>query len=344
MPPVISCLIPVFNGERFLRQALASVLAQSFGDFEVVAVNDGSTDNSLSILNEFAARDPRVRIVSRPNGGIVSALNDGLAHCVGGLIARMDCDDIALPDRFAVQLAVFRDRADAVAVGGLIQTIDENDRAISPPGSPSRVEATSLDCFPPVVANVQHSAGTFLKSALDAVGGYRRTFPHAEDYDLYLRLADHGRFYNPKSLVLFYRVHEASLSMRNLDRQETSAVLAEMSAYARRARRPDPGDADAALGIDDYAAVLGDLCPARTMRRYIDFRVWRRLAGARHPDEAPRRRAVLKGLVDRRNYASRFDRALNRRIVLSMGRKLARLARHDPLRLLGRGKAINLAR
>jgi glycosyltransferase involved in cell wall biosynthesis len=339
----ISCLIPVYNGERYLELALDSILSQTFADFEIVAVNDGSTDNSLAILERYAAKDSRLKIISKPNGGIVSALNHGLAHCSGRLVARMDCDDIALPERFALQYRNFVEHADAVAVGGLIQCIDEDGKPISAPSSPSRVQRTDLSCFPPVVANVQHSAGTFLKSAMEAVGGYRTTFPHAEDYDLYLRLADHGNFYNPDRVVLYYRVHSNSLSMRNLERQETSAVLAELSAFARKAKLADPGDAPVALGVEDYGKALGAICPEETVRRYIAFRMWRRIAGAGGDDEVRFRRSAIRGVLAPRNYTTSLDRSLNRRIILSMGRKLMRIVRHNPMQLLGRGRTVKLA-
>ena len=78
-PPVVSVLLPVFNAERTLSQAVESILKQTFGDFELIAIDDGSTDKSLKILKTFAAADPRVRIISRPNTGIAGALNEGLA-------------------------------------------------------------------------------------------------------------------------------------------------------------------------------------------------------------------------------------------------------------------------
>jgi glycosyltransferase involved in cell wall biosynthesis len=345
MTAKLSCLIPVYNGEAFLPAAIESVLGQSYRDFEVIVVDDGSVDRSAEIIAGYADRDPRVQLHSKPNGGIVSALNFGLGKCSGELVARMDADDIALPTRFQVQVDEFARRPDAVAVGGLIQSIDEHGQGISAPGSPSRVTETRLDIFPPVVANVQHSAGTFRRAALNAVGGYRRTFPHAEDYDLYLRLASHGRFYNPASLVLYYRVHSSSLSMVNLQTQERSAVLAEVSARARAAGLPDPGDADRPLGLEEYNRRLGDaICPVATLERYIEFRLWRRLAGAQAPSEPDYRRRVLRGLLQARHYRGALDRQLNKRIVLSMGRKLLRVATKTPGQLFGRRTTVGLAR
>src|SRR4051794_39230969 len=97
--PVISVVMPVYNASRYLHSAVDSVLRQTFSDFELIAVDDGSTDNSKALLEQIAANEPRLRIVSRPNTGIVGALNDGLGVARGELIARMDADDIALPER-----------------------------------------------------------------------------------------------------------------------------------------------------------------------------------------------------------------------------------------------------
>src|SRR3990172_10052244 len=102
--PRISVVMPVYNAELFLASAIESILGQTLPDFEFVIVNDGSTDSSLEIVQEYAATDGRIRLVSRPNTGIVGALNDGLAISQGEFIARMDADDMALPHRFERQL------------------------------------------------------------------------------------------------------------------------------------------------------------------------------------------------------------------------------------------------
>src|SRR5579871_2870885 len=104
-PPAVSVLLPVYNGERFLAAAVRSVLEQTFSDFELIAIDDGSTDGSRAILEDFARRDARVRVISRPNSGIVGALNDALAQARGEFAARMDADDLCLSGRFAAQVA-----------------------------------------------------------------------------------------------------------------------------------------------------------------------------------------------------------------------------------------------
>ena len=95
--PAITVLMPVFNGGRFIGEAIESILGQTFTDFELLVINDGSTDDSLAVIGEYAARDRRIRVVSRENRGLVATLNEGLGLARGAYLARMDCDDISLP-------------------------------------------------------------------------------------------------------------------------------------------------------------------------------------------------------------------------------------------------------
>src|SRR5262245_27884197 len=113
--PVISVLMTVYNSEKYLAQAINSVLSQSHQEFEFIIVNDGSTDRSLEILQQFAARDGRIHLISRGNTGVAAALNDGLANTQGEFIARMDSDDLSLPTRLERQLAFMREHPDCVA-------------------------------------------------------------------------------------------------------------------------------------------------------------------------------------------------------------------------------------
>src|ERR1700726_1508117 len=119
-PPTISVLMPVYNAERYVAEAVESILSQTFADFEFIIIDDGSKDRSLAILEEYAARDPRIRLVSRPNTGIVKALNQGLALASGELVARMDADDIAMPERLAKQRDYLADHPECVMVGSRV--------------------------------------------------------------------------------------------------------------------------------------------------------------------------------------------------------------------------------
>ena len=130
--PAVSVIMPVFNGRRYLAKAIASVLAQTFADFELIVVDDGSTDRTPEILARFAENDARIRIVSRPNTGIVGALNDAIAVARGEFLARMDADDLCEPERFAKQVEYLRAHPDCVIHGTQILRIDPGDLPIGP--------------------------------------------------------------------------------------------------------------------------------------------------------------------------------------------------------------------
>lgn len=238
--PRVSWLLPVFNGEAFLREALDSILAQDFADFEVVVVNDGSTDGTRSILAEYEARDPRIQVIDKANGGIVSALNAGLTRCVGEYIARMDADDIAMPHRLSLQVAYLDAHPRCVLVGGRAVTLGGNGAPMGRTTGGSHCR-TDLAVFPPRVAVAMHPLVTLRREVLLAIGGYRSLYPHAEDYDLFLRLSAHGTIDNPGHDMLVYRRHEGAISIRNMETQERSAALAETEAIARAGLAPVPG-------------------------------------------------------------------------------------------------------
>src|SRR6478609_1964644 len=109
MSPVVSVLMPVYNAQRYLTAAVESIRGQTFRDFEFIIVDDGSTDRSGEILRKFAAEDPRIKLISRPNTGYVVALNEALSCARGEFVARMDADDISLPARFERQVAHLRE-------------------------------------------------------------------------------------------------------------------------------------------------------------------------------------------------------------------------------------------
>ena len=122
--PRVSVLMPVFNAARYLAPAVQSVLGQTFRDFEFLIVDDGSTDSSGEMLRGYAARDPRIRLISRPNTGYVVALNEMLGRARGELVARMDADDISLRARFERQVGALTRDPGLVCVGGACEMID----------------------------------------------------------------------------------------------------------------------------------------------------------------------------------------------------------------------------
>lgn len=230
----ISVLMPVYNAERYLRKAVESILAQTYRDFELISVDDGSSDRSKEILESYAARDSRVRVISRPNTGIVGALNDGLAAAKGEFIARMDADDIALPGRFAAQIAYLREHPETVALGTAVEIIDTQDSVVdvhAPSLSHETIEAGLLRGNG---GALYHPTALFRASALRAVNGYDPVFCKAEDLDLYLRLSHIGKLANLPTVGLKYRHH---LKSTNFVHRKTQTELTTRILARERARR-----------------------------------------------------------------------------------------------------------
>jgi len=215
---VISVIIPVYNAARYLNWAIESILAQSHRDFEVIAVDDGSTDNSRQILERFASRDSRLRLVSRANTGIVGALNDGLLVARGEFIVRMDADDISLPDRFEQQLTFMKAHPDCVALGtDVFYTDPEGNPLIRhyPAEDHERILDQLLDGNGGAMI---HPSAMFRRSAVEEAGGYDPRYQWSEDLDLYLRLSKIGRLANLRDVHLHYRQHFGSVNKVHPDR------------------------------------------------------------------------------------------------------------------------------
>lgn len=265
--PRVSVLMPCYNGEAFVEEAIRSILDQTLADFEFIIVDDGSTDGSPLIIDAWRQADRRIRVLTKPNGGIVSALNFGLEACRGQYVARMDADDIALPERLAFQ-ADYLDRSPGcVLVGG--SSVDEMPpTANSVRASGGRHAATDLSVFPPRIAVAVHPLVMFRRDVVMGIGGYSADYPHAEDYDLFIRLAAHGTIDNPPEDLLFYRRHDDAVSVRHVDVQEDAAVQAELDALQRAAQPLPPPSV-----IEAYGRL-------RKFRRYlvVDIPRARRLA------------------------------------------------------------------
>lgn len=232
--PAISCLLPVRDGERWLRAAIDSILAQSFGDFELIVIDDGGADASARIVEEAMRRDPRVRLLRQPARGVVAALNAGLAAARGAFIARMDADDVAVSNRFERQIEVLRARTGIVIIGAKARAIGADDsddgRApeVAPPGPRLKIGRSRAARFPPSILSVLHPTIMMRAHELRALGGYRDDFRHVEDYDLYLRAAGIGAIAELQETLLLYRLHGANISLRRLREQERNAAACDL--------------------------------------------------------------------------------------------------------------------
>lgn len=237
-PPAISVLLPVYNGERYLERALESVLAQDFGDFELLLLDDGSTDGTAAIGRAFARRDPRVLFVSRENRGLVTTLNELLESARAPLVARMDADDLCLPGRFEAQRRYLEQHPDIVCVGSNVELIDAEDRYLAVTDialEDAAMQERALAGSPPIY----HPSAMIRTSALLRIGGYDSDAYPCEDLALWLRLGELGRLANLPQPLLRYRLHAHSVTANNtLRQQQTSRRICE-EAHRRRGIPPD---------------------------------------------------------------------------------------------------------
>jgi hypothetical protein len=216
MSPRISVLMPVWNGERFLVQAVESILNQSFEDFELLAVDGGSTDQTLDILSQY--RDPRIRVITAPPG-IVAALNLGLQEAKGAWIARQDADDISHPRRLQMQLNAVERRSDTVFCHTDAELFGKNSDLMGRAHFPRTQSFLALRlCFQ---CGIVHSTAFFKKETALAVGGYQGE--QAEDYGLWGHLIENGRVIGLPSKLLKFRLHDVSASKRHAEKMERAA-------------------------------------------------------------------------------------------------------------------------
>jgi hypothetical protein len=225
--------MPARNAEPFVAEAVESILLQTFDDFELVVLDDASTDATRTILEQYTD-DRRVRIVDGPGAGLTPALNAVCTAARGELLARMDADDIALPRRLEHQVARLDD-PELAAVGGAVELLDSRGVVVGIaryPIEPEAVAATLMtyNCLP-------HGAVTMRRSAFEACGGYR--LPYAEDYDLWLRMAERWQLANLTQSVVRLRSHGARFSLRHVETQAIGALLVRRAAAERRSGRED---------------------------------------------------------------------------------------------------------
>lgn len=226
--------MPVYNAARYLGEAIDSVLAQTFRDFELIAVDDGSTDGSGEILGRYARQDARVRVVSQPNRGVGAATNEAISHCRGEFIARMDSDDVCLPRRLEAQVGFLRGHPDHVAVGSMALLIDAEG---APLFEMAGLYLTHEEIDRGLLAvewSILQPTVTMRTAAVRAVGGYRNDLRIHEDHDLFLKLAEIGRLANLPDVLLKYRQRSDSTVTACADLHVPSLESVLKEAWRRR--------------------------------------------------------------------------------------------------------------
>ena len=219
-PPIVSVICAVHNGERFLRQSVDSILGQSFSDFEFLLINDGSTDDTASILDAIAGQDARVRVVHQEKIGLTKSLNRGLELARGRFIARQDDDDLSWPTRLAQQVAYLDAHSNCIAVGARYVTIDGSDKV----RGRSRVPLMSSKIKRALVTHnvIAHSVAMFRREEVLNAGGYDESCRTAQDYELWCRLAVEHDLANLKPYLLSRRKHAGRIGETRLAQQLAS--------------------------------------------------------------------------------------------------------------------------
>ena len=230
----------VRDGQRWLRAAVDSVLAQTFADFELLIIDDGSTDETPRILAEYDTRDRRVRVLTQGQEGLAHALNRGLAAAAGSLIARLDADDEALPQRLRHQVDYLHAHPDIVLLGSWAQVIDEQGRVMHRRLRPPTESRSLAEVVLPRTNPFVHSSVMFRAAAARGAGGYRPALEMAEDYDLWLRLCERGQIAILPEILVHYRRHGGNVSKTKAVSQIFAARLARLSYAARRDTGQDP--------------------------------------------------------------------------------------------------------
>ncbi len=216
--PKISVVLPVYNGEKYLREAVESILNQSFEDFELILVDDGSTDSTPTIIKNF--NDSRIRTIRlNTNGGIVTALNKGLSAARGKYIARMDADDVSLPERLKKQYKFMENHPEIDVCGSWVRyftRIPGAERVYKLPGDSEIIRASLL-----LENLIQHPAVMCLRKIFGKTG-YPGGYPHAEDYALWTQILDRVSFAVYPEVLLNYRLHKDQIWQRESKAQAKS--------------------------------------------------------------------------------------------------------------------------
>lgn len=236
--PAVDVLITVYNGERFIGQTIDSVIKQTFSDWRLIVVDDLSTDGSVEIVRQHAETDPRIVLLQGPQQGIAAAANIGLEAVQAPLVARLDADDVCLPERLQVQYDFLQQHPEVLAVGSDVYLVDENNKRLRRREAPTgwqTIEQTlktrNCMCHPSAMIRTQ---------ALHEIGGYREKFRNSLDYDLWLRLSEIGRIENIPRDLLLYRRHAAQISSSaNAHRQTLYSVGAITDYFLRKYQSAD---------------------------------------------------------------------------------------------------------
>ena len=255
MRPSVSVVMSVYNAENFLKDAINSILDQSFTDFEFIIINDGSADRTERILKSY--KDPRIILIHQENQGLTKSLNRGIAIARGRYIARQDADDISKLLRLEKQVAFLEAHPQVGLLGSRFEFIDEDGEVKRQSWLP-----TDNDVLQERLTKINqfcHTSIMMRKEALDKVGSYREFFRYAQDYDLWLRIAEHFTVANlPETLVQYRELSKAISNEKVLVQSQFAATAAELALQRRQSGTDllNEGIAPPLLPVERFSAEL----------------------------------------------------------------------------------------
>jgi glycosyltransferase involved in cell wall biosynthesis len=225
--PRISVLMPAYNAEKYIAEAIESILKQTYKDFELIIVDDASTDDTAKIIKSYAKRDKRIKYYkNEKNSGVTITLNNGLKHCSGDYIARMDSDDVSMKKRFEEQVREMDKGSDLI--GTNITFIDENGKK-----SGTRKYSNEIDKVIIIESPLAHPTVMFRKEFLKKTGNYRPEYNSAEDYDLWIRFyRKNAKIKIIQKPLLLYRQHKDTV--KNLKTKKTIRTTIRVKQNAKR--------------------------------------------------------------------------------------------------------------
>lgn len=210
MNNIVSVLLPVYNGGNYLCESIESILNQTYRKFEFIIINDGSTDDSLEIIERYKLKDSRIIVISRENRGLIATLNEGIKKSEGRYIIRMDQDDISLPTRFEEQIKFMEENLDIGVCGSWVNVFGENRKSTiwKLPVSHDELKVRLLFSVP-----VAHPSVIIRKETIDTYKlKYKEEYKHTEDYKFWLDCSQYTRFANLPKVLLKYRYLDTSVS------------------------------------------------------------------------------------------------------------------------------------
>ncbi|MEZ6131833.1 MAG: glycosyltransferase [Planctomycetaceae bacterium] len=266
--PVVSVVMSVFNGGTKLPRTIDSILNQTFTNFEFLIVDDGSTDNSLKILEEYAHADSRIRIISQSNQGLTKSLNTACFAARGTFVARQDVGDSSFPERLLTQIRYFDSHPDVVAVGTRALRIGPGNEPLGL--TPNRSADAVMHDLLMHGRGLVHAASSFRVSAFRKIGGYRDEFRIAQDIDLWLRLSEVGCLIETAEILFSVEFEISGISGRNHAAQDQLARLALKSLDLRRNNLSDSAVLDEVRTIcDTKTASVHDPKQERCLANYF---------------------------------------------------------------------------